>query len=314
METADENAWHAWLERETPIIEDRLRNSVPSRRQKPANIHEAIHYAVFPGGKRIRPGLSVLGFKAAGGRGKAGAQLGAAIELLHTFSLIHDDLPCMDDDDLRRGRPTVHKQFDEATAVLAGDALQVLAFEQIATLPGAADRKVKVLAMITEAVGTAGVIGGQVVDIESEGKKVPRKTLEWIHDHKTGALFRASLVGGAVLGGAGPALVRRMTEFGEAFGLLFQIVDDVLNEVGTFETLGRDRGGDRAKGKATYPSVLGLEKTRLALNDAHRRCHETVPVQGKSEDVFRGLVQAVVVRLPEDWVPSNAGRRNGRPR
>ena len=288
MTRAAENAWTIWLDGESPSIERVFWGN-------------DLRYAVFPGGKRIRPGLAVLGFRSEGGEADGGARLGAAIELLHTFSLIHDDLPCMDNDDLRRGRPTVHKEFDEATAVLAGDALQVVAFDQIARLPGSAEARVRVLTLITEAVGTAGVIGGQVVDIESEGQEISAQRLRWIHRRKTGALLRASLVGGAVLGGANEERVQQLTEFGEAFGLLFQIVDDVLNEVGDFQSLGREKGGDRKKGKATYPSVLGEDGTRRALQAAFRRCRETVPVSRGRAGIYHGLLETVVVRLPRDW-------------
>lgn len=301
MTTASETAWATWLEGETPSIEAALESALPSARRRPERIHRAMRYAVFPGGKRIRPGLAVLGFRSEGGKGDGGARLGAAIELLHTFSLIHDDLPCMDDDDLRRGRATVHREFDEATAVLAGDALQVLAFEQIGRLPGSAERRVRVLLLITEAVGTGGVIGGQVVDIESEGQDIPAQRLRWIHRHKTGALLRASLVGGALLAGASEARVERLARFGDAFGLLFQIVDDLLNEVGDFASLGRERGGDRERGKATYPSVLGEAGTRRALGAAFRECRESVPKNGAVGAVYHGLVEAVVARLPEAW-------------
>ncbi|MEZ4648753.1 MAG: polyprenyl synthetase family protein [Candidatus Eisenbacteria bacterium] len=301
MTKAPENAWTKWLDGESPSIERALEESLPAGRKRPESIHRAMRYAVFSGGKRIRPGLSVLGYRAEGGKGDGGAQLGAAIEMLHTFSLIHDDLPCMDDDDLRRGRPTVHKEYDEATAVLAGDALQVLAFDRIGRLPASAERRLRVLTLITEAVGTEGVIGGQVVDIESEGQEISPQRLRWIHRHKTGALLRASLVGGAVLAGANASRIERLTEFGEAFGLLFQSVDDLLNEVGSFETLGRETGGDREKGKATYPSVLGTDGTRRALQTAFRRCRETVPVNGSRGEVFHGLIETVVIRLPEEW-------------
>jgi geranylgeranyl pyrophosphate synthase len=258
-----------------------------------------MRHSVFPGGKRIRPGLVLLGFEAAGGRGSAGPGLAAAIELLHTFSLIHDDLPCMDDDVIRRGRPTCHAKFGEAIAVLAGDALQVLAFQLIADLRIPAEARVRILREITAAVGTGGVIGGQVLDIQSEERRIRPETLRWIHGHKTGELLRASLVSGALAGGATPALVRRLDRFGRRFGLLFQIVDDLLDEVGSSGSLGRDGGRDRVNGKATYPSILGLERSREELGASLRACRAAIP-PGRGE-LFGGVIDAVVTRLPRTW-------------
>jgi geranylgeranyl diphosphate synthase type II len=259
-----------------------------------------MRHSVFPGGKRIRPGLVLLGFETAGGRGGAGPLLGSAIELLHTFSLIHDDLPCMDDDELRRGRPTCHAKYGEAIAVLAGDALQVLAFQTIADLPVASEMRLRVLSEITAAVGTAGVIGGQVVDLESEQKKIRPETLRWIHARKTGELLRASLVSGAIIAGADERSLRQFGEFGTRFGLLFQIVDDLLDEVGSSGALGRTRGRDRENGKATYPSILGLPRSRRALIESVAACREAIP-SGRNARLFGSLIDAVVVRLPESW-------------
>ncbi|MCA9727638.1 MAG: polyprenyl synthetase family protein [Candidatus Eisenbacteria bacterium] len=259
-----------------------------------------MRHSVFPGGKRIRPGLALLGFETAGGKGAAGAQVGAAIELLHTFSLIHDDLPCMDDDDLRRGRPTCHAKFGEAIAVLAGDALQVLAFGALAGLSVPPPVRVRVLAEITNAVGTGGVIGGQVVDIESEDRRIRPATLRWIHAKKTGELLRASLVSGGLAGGADGRLLRRMQEFGVRFGLLFQIVDDLLDVVGTSHVLGRDPGRDQVNGKATYPSILGLDRTRKELQASVAACRDAVPA-GRLALYYESLIEAVAGRLPEDW-------------
>lgn len=295
------DAWHRWIAAAGPRIERGLRDVLPAGATRPGSIHRAMRYAVFSGGKRIRPGLALLGFETAGGKGEGGVLLGASLELLHTFSLIHDDLPCMDDDDFRRGRPTCHKKFGEAIAVLAGDALQVLAFEVLASLPGPAPRRLEVLLEITRAVGTAGVIGGQVEDIESEGRSVDLRKLRWIHAHKTGALLRCSLVTGALLAGARAPVRARLTRFGDAFGLLFQIVDDALNEVGSREVLGRERGGDRQHAKATYPSVVGLERTKPALLAALLECRRLVPVAGPQAEVFDGLLAAVVERLPRTW-------------
>ncbi len=296
------SAWSVWLQSVGPRIEEALDNALPSAREKPGSVHRAMRYAVFPGGKRIRPALAVQGFEVAGGRGGGGVELGAALELLHTYSLIHDDLPCMDDDDYRRGRLSCHKKFGEAIAVLAGDALHVLAFEKIARLPGSAARKLRVLQEIAEAVGTFGVIGGQVVDIESEGKKISPATLRLMHERKTGALIRCSLTGGAILAGGSRPVLRRLTEFGDSFGLLFQIVDDLLSEFGSYKVLGRRRGRDRVRGKATYPSILGSPRTRVCLQEALEESLARIPVGGRRGEILTDLIGAVVARLPDEWL------------
>jgi geranylgeranyl diphosphate synthase type II len=300
-EVASRNAWSAWLDRRSARIERALDAMLPPASDKPPEIHRAMRYSVFPGGKRVRPGLAQLGFEVAGGRGDSGLLLGAAIELLHTFSLIHDDLPCMDDDDYRRGRPSCHQVFGDAIAVLAGDALQVLAFRTLARMRARPAARVRVIDEITDAVGTGGVIGGQVDDILSEGKRISPQALRSIHSRKTGALLRCALVSGGRLGGARRALLDRLERFGDAFGILFQVVDDLLNEVGSYEVLGRKKGGDRLRGKATYPSILGLERTRTQLGRSFAECRRTIPVADGRAAVFEGLLVAVVARLPVGW-------------
>jgi geranylgeranyl diphosphate synthase type II len=292
------DAWAAWLAKVGSPIEAALDDALPAESEKPKSVHRAMRYSVFSGGKRIRPALGALGFRLGGGRGDGGVKLGAAIELIHTFSLIHDDLPCMDDDDYRRGRLTCHRKFGEAVAVLAGDGLQVLAFEVLATLPASAERRLRVLHEITRAVGTAGVVGGQVVDIESEGRRISPGSLRWMHERKTGALLRASLVCGAILAGARPGLVKRLAGFGAAFGLLFQITDDLLDVHGSYQTLGRRRGRDRVLGKATYPAILGRERARIALAEAVAETLSLIPVEGEVGEIFADLVGTVVGRLP----------------
>ncbi|MBK8230499.1 MAG: polyprenyl synthetase family protein [Candidatus Eisenbacteria bacterium] len=296
--------WSGWLEREGIAIDAALDRILPPASLAPKRLHRALRYAVFPGGKRVRPAMAVLGYRSAGGRGKVAADLGAAIELIHTFSLIHDDLPCMDDDDFRRGRLSTHRKFGEAIAVLAGDALQVLAFEVMSTLPVSAELRLDVLHEITAAVGTFGVIGGQVDDLESEGKKISEALLRRMHARKTAALLRASLVSGAILNGVEAAHRAELARFGDEFGLLFQVVDDILNEVGSYAALGRRRGGDRAKGKATYPSILGAAKSRDRLRGLVQSSRRSIPARRRgvvTPDLYEGLVQTVVGRLPVDW-------------
>ncbi len=296
--------WSQWLEKEGRAIERALGDILPAKNLPPERLHRALRYAIFPGGKRIRPALCVLGFRSAGGRGALASRLGAAIELIHTFSLIHDDLPCMDDDDFRRGRLSTHRKFGEAIGVLAGDALQVLAFEVMSELSVSAERRLSVLSEITRAVGTLGVIGGQVDDLESEGKRIAEARLRRMHERKTAALLRASLVSGALLAGVDAAHRRELDRFGDNFGLLFQVVDDVLNEVGSYEALGRRRGGDRAHGKATYPAILGVRKTRLRLRELVVASRASIPARKQrtlGPTLYEGLIQTVVGRLPNDW-------------
>lgn len=290
-----------WLESVTPSIERALEAALPEARLDPRRLHRALRYMIFPGGKRIRPALALLGHETAGGRPAEALQLAAALELIHTFSLIHDDLPCMDDDDFRRGRLSCHRKFGEAIAVLAGDAMQVLAFEILARLPASPGRRLRVLEEITRAVGTRGVIGGQVVDIESEGRRISEARLRDMHERKTAALLRAALVSGAILAGAKPRLLEALTRFGDRFGLLFQVVDDVLNEVGSYEALGRRRGGDRQHGKATYPAILGETRTRTRLRELLLAAASEVPTSGPLRRRYLGLLEAVVIRLPEAW-------------
>jgi geranylgeranyl diphosphate synthase, type II len=228
-------------------------------------LEEAMRYSLLAGGKRIRPVLALATARAIGMEREEVLPLAGAIELIHTYSLIHDDLPAMDDDDYRRGRLTNHKVFGEAVAILAGDALLTHAFRLIAgNVDGAADARViaDVVAEIAEAAGTDGMVGGQVVDIESEGKTVSAETLDYIHTHKTAALIRASLRVGAMLAGAKPDALKAITRAGEALGLAFQIVDDILDVEGSLEELGKTAGSDQRKQKATYPALHGLEASR----------------------------------------------------
>ena len=300
-----EGAWSVWQAKVGPGVDRILDEALPPSTEKPTSIHRAMRHAVFPGGKRIRPALAALGYEAAGGRGDAGLRLGAAIELIHTFSLIHDDLPAMDDDDYRRGRLTVHRKFGEAVGVLAGDALQVIAFEQLARLPVPPARRLRVLEEITAAAGTRGVIGGQVVDIESEGRKIPFRTLRWMHERKTGALLRAALCSGALLAGGRKGLFDGLAEFGAAFGLLFQITDDLMDEVGSYRHLGRRRGRDRVRGKATYPTVLGRDRSRIALAGEFEQALTRIPLEGEAGETLVDLIGLVVGRLPDRWLPDS---------
>jgi len=248
-----------YLEKCSKAVEEALDEILPKDTQYPQTIHKLMRYSTFAGGKRIRPALVFAANEACGGKfaNKNACLAGSAIEMLHTFSLIHDDLPCMDDDDLRRGRPTAHKVFGEGIAVLGGDALAIFAYEIMARIGN-----VKIIEEISKALGTNGMIGGQVVDIESEGKKVGIETVEYIHKNKTAALLRASVIIGALIADADEKTLAALSEYGDAVGLAFQVVDDVLDIISTTEELGKDAGSDAENEKATYPAVVGLEKSK----------------------------------------------------
>jgi geranylgeranyl diphosphate synthase type II len=251
------------------IVERHLDGFLKPSRGQPPQITRAMRYAVLGGGKRIRPVMCIMACRAAGGRTRAVYPVACAIELIHNFSLIHDDLPCMDDDDYRRGRFTCHKKFGEAVAVLAGDALLARAFEILADTAAARPERTRELVRMTgelaRSIGTSGMIGGQVLDLLSEGRKVPISTVRHIHESKTGRLITATLRFGGALGGAAPGMMRALTRYGDMIGLAFQIRDDVLGATSTLKELGKRPGGDARKKKATYPGVVGLEKTRKEL-------------------------------------------------
>jgi geranylgeranyl diphosphate synthase type II len=243
-------------------VERALDRWLPAEKTRPATLHRAMRYAVFAGGKRLRPILSLAAAQVCGGKISAALPAACAVECLHTYSLIHDDLPCMDDDDFRRGRPTTHKVFGEAVAVLAGDALLTLAFEILARTrvtkrPDSGD----LVAELAKAAGSFFLVGGQVADMEAEKRKVARAELLFIHRGKTAAMISVSLRLGAMSANAAPAQVQALGKFGENLGLAFQIVDDILDITQTSEQLGKSAGKDAAAGKATYPAVFGLEKS-----------------------------------------------------
>ncbi len=296
-----DHPWPAWLRKESPRIEEALRGVLRKAEGIPPSLLTAMRYSLFPGGKRIRPALCVLGYRFCGGRGREIYRLGACLEMIHTFTLIHDDLPCMDDDDFRRGRPSCHNAFGEGLAVLAGDALLNLAYETVASLRCAPDRKVAILAVVSGAVGGRGVLGGQVDDLAAEGKRVGERTLRSIHARKTAVLMAASLrAGGQMAGGCGQDL-RRLDRYGMEMGLLFQIVDDLLNLEGTEAELGRPAGGDERHHKATYPRVVGRAGARRLLAVRVGAARRTARDLGRRAALFDDLVRAVASRVKGGW-------------
>jgi len=262
-------------------VDARLQELLPPANEQPQSIHQAMRHSVFAGGKRVRPILCLE--TAAAATVEPGAEpldLACALECIHTYSLIHDDLPALDNDDLRRGVPTCHKVYGEAIAILAGDALLTLAFQILA-----GSGNPRIIAEIAAAAGTVnGMIGGQVVDLESERKVVDAATLEYIHRSKTGALLGASVRSGALIAGAGGADLERFTEYGRQVGLLFQIVDDILDVEGSSEELGKTAGKDAKQQKATYPGVHGLENAHRMAEQTLASCLKTLeplPERGK---------------------------------
>jgi geranylgeranyl diphosphate synthase type II len=241
-----------------------LEKLLPAANARPDSIHRAMRHSVFAGGKRLRPILCMEAARMIAGDLPAGVEeLGSALEMLHTYSLIHDDLPALDNDELRRGKPTCHVVFGEAIAILAGDALQTQAYEVLARLQCPPEARVKIIEEIARGTGTVdGMIGGQVKDLEAERQKPDAETLEYIHRSKTGALITASLVSGGLYAGATPTEIQRLRDFGRAVGLAFQIADDVLDVTQSSEQLGKTAGKDLESQKATYPALFGIEESR----------------------------------------------------
>ncbi len=275
-----------------------LERLLPSATTFPPSIHQAMRHSVFAGGKRLRPILCLETAQMIDGCVPLGVdELGAALEMLHTYSLIHDDLPALDNDDLRRGRPTCHKVFGEAIAILAGDALQTRAYEVLATLQCPAEARVAIIAEIAHATGTIdGMIGGQVMDLEAEHTQSDAKTLEYIHRSKTGALLTASVVTGGLYAGADDAQVQAVREFGMNIGLAFQIVDDVLDVTQTSEQLGKTAGKDSASEKVTYPALFGIEASIRKADELVAKADAALESFGERANTLREIADFLVQR------------------
>ena len=274
---------------------DRL---IPLETQHPVSIHKAMRHSVFAGGKRLRPVLCIeAGRMVAGSLPDGIEELGAALEMLHTYSLIHDDLPALDNDDLRRGRPTCHKVFGEAIAILAGDALQTQAYEVMARLKCPAEARVRIVEEIARGTGTVdGMIGGQVVDLEAEHTKPDAAVLEYIHGAKTAALITASLVSGGLYAGADNRAVAHLRAFGRSIGLAFQIVDDILDVTQTSEQLGKTAGKDTAAEKATYPSLFGVEQSERKADELVSKAFAELDIFGARAETLKELARFLVER------------------
>ncbi|MCZ7604980.1 MAG: polyprenyl synthetase family protein [Planctomycetota bacterium] len=283
------------LSRMNPLVEQALKRYAWPKSDAPRRLTDAMTYSLQAGGKRLRPMLVLAACEAVGGELEPALPVAAAFEMIHTYSLIHDDLPAMDDDDLRRGRPTCHKAFDEATAILAGDAMATYAFQAILTHVSEPAKAVAAGRELAIAAGLEGMVGGQMADLEGEGRTPSADELRYIHEHKTGALITAAVVCGGIMGGAADSTLQHLREYGQAIGLAFQVIDDILDETATAEQLGKSPGKDSASDKMTYPRLYGLEGAR---NYAEQLISEACGhLQGlKKADALQTIAEYFVAR------------------
>jgi geranylgeranyl diphosphate synthase type II len=290
-----------YLKERCRLVDEALEQFLPPADELPDSLHKSMRYSVFAGGKRVRPILLLAACEAVGGEIGPAMPAACAMEMIHTYSLIHDDLPAMDNDDFRRGNPTNHKVFGEAIAILAGDALLTEAFILLSD-PGqcgktGSTRLLPVIHEIARSAGSHGMVGGQVVDMESEGKPdVDLAIVQYIHTHKTGALLKASVKAGALLGGADDAGLAAMTRYGEAVGLAFQIADDILDIEGTTEEIGKDAGSDEARGKATYPAVMGIAEAKRRAGELVGMALDALSGFDEKADPLREIARYIVYR------------------
>jgi geranylgeranyl diphosphate synthase, type II len=288
----------AYMKQRMAAVDAALDRVLPPESERPESLHKAMRYSVFAGGKRLRPVLVIAGAEAVGGSAERVMPTACAMELIHTYSLVHDDLPAMDNDDFRRGVPTNHKVFGEATAILAGDALLTLAFRLVADNARTSNISAlqEVVVDIADAAGHGGMVAGQVADLEAEGRQVGAETVDYIHAHKTGALIRTSLRVGAMLCGGGAEQVRALSVAGASLGLAFQIVDDILDVVASSEELGKTAGKDQIQQKATYPAIHGIDASRARAAFLIRDAEEALRVLGPPAEPIRALGRFILER------------------
>ncbi len=287
----------AFFEQDRAAVDAALDRLMPAGNAQPASIHTAMRYSVQAGGKRVRPVLCLESARIFSPDMAPVLPVACALEFIHTYSLIHDDLPALDNDDLRRGKLTCHKKFGEATAILAGDALLTLAFETMANAPIEPGRRVAILAHVACSAGTVdGMVGGQVADLEAEGRAIQPAELEYIHRSKTAALIRACVVAGAIAGGADDENVDRLKRFGETIGWAFQVVDDILDVEESSAALGKTAGKDAAQKKATYPALYGLEASRQFAKELESRAMAELEPYGQRAARLRELAELIVHR------------------
>jgi geranylgeranyl diphosphate synthase type II len=286
-----------FFEEDRIAVDAALEQLLPQESARPASIHQAMRYSVFAGGKRIRPILCLETARIFATDVTSALHPACAIEMIHTYSLIHDDLPALDNDDLRRGKPTCHKKFGEATAILAGDALLTLAFETIAATPVAPTQCVAIVKEIASAAGTVnGMVGGQVADLEAEGRSINPDMLEYIHRSKTAALIRASVTAGALCAGAPDDDVARLRRFGEVIGWAFQVTDDILDVEESSAALGKTAGKDIAQQKATYPAIHGLQHSHEIANDLAGKAIAELAPYSQAATRLREIAEYLVIR------------------
>jgi geranylgeranyl diphosphate synthase type II len=289
-----------YLEQQRDLVDRFLESVHPSAQTQPITLHESMRYSLFAGGKRIRPILTLAAAEALGYGAPAILPVAASLELVHTYSLIHDDLPSMDNDDFRRGKPTNHKVFGEAMAILAGDALLTLAFE-LCSAPAYGDgldasRRVQLIYELAVGAGHRGMVGGQVFDIQAENQDIDLPALQTIHRHKTGMLIRAAVRMGAIATGASPDQLADLTSYAEQIGLAFQIADDVLDVTGTKEELGKSPNADAQRGKKTYPTFYGVDGARKLADECVERAVHHLASFGRTADPLRELARYIVSR------------------
>lgn len=292
--------FNKYLNAQVEAVDTYLDRNLPSENDYPESVHRAMRYSLFAGGKRLRPVLALAASEAVGGNKEDVLPAAGALEMIHTYSLIHDDLPAMDDDSLRRGKPTSHVVFGEAIAVLAGDGLLTEAFRLLADAPpndpAHAEKRLRAIAVLAEASGVQGMVGGQVVDIESEGKSVGPETLDYIHRHKTGAIIRGAVHLGALLGGGSEEDIDKLTNYGRDIGLAFQIVDDILDVEGDAAALGKTAGKDEQAGKATYPRIHGMEAARRKAKELAEQAVKLAETYGRAGQPLACLARRIVDR------------------
>ncbi len=297
-----------YLKEKRELVDSALEKYFPTRPEFsrdevfPTSLYEAIRYSLFAGGKRIRPILSIAAYEAVGGKGKEILPFACAIEMIHTYSLIHDDLPALDNDDYRRGRLSCHKAYGEAIGILAGDALLTEAF-RLMTSPGLRDPNhhrgdliLDVIHEVAQAAGMLGMVGGQVLDVESEGRKVDPSTLQYIHTHKTGALILVSVRLGAKMGDANQEALKALSQYGEGVGLAFQIADDILNLEGKDDLLGKRTGSDLVRKKMTYPSLFGVGESKRKAKELIESAVEAIHSFGPEADPLREIAWFILLR------------------
>ncbi len=281
-------------------VEHSLEKRLAAPGAPPSRLHQAMRYATLGGGKRVRASLVYAAGAAVGAPDNAQDVPACAVELIHAYSLVHDDLPCMDDDDLRRGKPSSHKAYDEATALLAGDALQSLAFELLANdpdMPSSAAQRLHMIAILAHAIGSTGMAGGQAIDLESAGATLSLPQLEDMHNRKTGALIRASvLLGGLTRDDVTPAQLQALERYGQSIGLAFQIMDDILDVEGDAKTLGKTPGMDMTRGKSTFPGILGLQTAKARIKTLHAAALESLAPLGDNSRTLAALAGFIIER------------------